>query len=120
MSEITWEFIQSQIARGKKYVMVFLKEGPKRDQTEEESAHIQREHLKHLFGLRKKGVLVVNGPLLDHPVIRGVGIYAVSSKDEAVAYASQDPAVLAGRLVVEGYEYFSLPGSSLPEEFPSS
>jgi uncharacterized protein len=114
MTEITWEYIQAQIRTGRKYVMVFLVEGPKRDQPKEEAERIQREHQKHLFTLRQRGKLVVNGPLLDHPRIRGVSIYAVTDKGEAMALAAEDPAVKAGRLAVEAWEYFSLPGSSLP------
>lgn len=114
MDEITPEYIRAQIAKGKKYTMIFLKEGPNRSQSEEEADKIQLAHLKYLFGLRQMGVLVVNGPLITHPEIRGVGIYALENMEEAVRLAEQDPAVKAGRLVVEANQYFSLPGSTLP------
>ena len=114
MEEITSEFIQAQIAKGRKYTMIFLKEGPNRSQGEEEAEELQMAHLKYLFGLRQKGLLVINGPLLTHPEIRGVGIYATEDMEEAKRLAEQDPAVKAGRLVVEANQYFSLPGSALP------
>ncbi len=115
MENTFWNEIQAQIKTGRKYVMVFLKNGPNRDHTQEESDRLQRGHLEHLFTLRKKGLLVVNGPLLDHPEIRGVGIYALENPEEALALAAQDPAVKAGRLVPEAFQYFSLPGSALPK-----
>ena len=104
MDEITPEFIQSQIAKGRKYTMIFLKEGPNRSQSEEEADRIQQAHLRYLFGLRQKGLLVISGPLVTHPEIRGVGIYALEDMEEARRLAEQDPAVRAGRLVVEAFE----------------
>ena len=113
MSEITPEFIESEIAMGKKYTMVFLKKGPNRDHDEKTANEIQMAHLKHLFSLRQKGILLINGPILDDNEIRGVGIYNLVNKDEVLAIASADPAVKAGRLVVEVHEWFGQPGASL-------
>jgi uncharacterized protein len=112
--EVTVDFIKAQVAKGKKYTMVFLKVGPTRSQSEQEATDLQTAHLKYLFGLKQKGILVINGPVLDHETIRGVSIYNSANKDEVVALASADPAVKAGRLVVEAWSWFSIPGAMLP------
>lgn len=113
MKDITTEYIQEQISKGKKYTLVIKRIGPKRDQPEKEAQEIQAAHLRHLFTLKEQGILLVNGPLLDHPEIKGIGIYNSSDKQEILDLASQDPAVKAGRLVNEAYEWFGIPGDTL-------
>jgi len=114
MSEVTLEYIKSEVAKGKKYILVFLKVGPNRTQDEKTASDLQTEHLKYLFGLKKQGILVINGPIFDHDTIRGISIYNSTNKEEIIALASEDPAVKAGRLAVEAYDWFSIPGSALP------
>lgn len=113
MKEITPSYIASKISKGKTYILVFKKVGPKRDQPEEEANQIQQAHLKHLFELKEKGIILINGPVLDHPEIKGISIFNSSDKDEVLTLANRDPAVIAGRLVNEVYEWFGIPGSAL-------
>lgn len=113
MSTVTTSYIQEQIAKGKKYTMVLKKTGPRRDQPEEEVNAIHAAHLQHLFELKEAGIILINGPLLDHPDIKGISIFASGNKEEVLAIANQDPAVIAGRLVNEAYEWFGIPGAVL-------
>ena len=64
---------------------------------------IQREHLAYHAGLRAAGQVVTNGPLTDQPdeSLRGLTFYRTGSLDEARRLAEADPAVKAGRLVVD-------------------
>jgi uncharacterized protein YciI len=64
---------------------------------------IQAEHLAYHDRLRAEGRVVTNGPLLDppDPGLRGLTFYRVGSLDEARRLAEDDPAVRAGRLVVD-------------------
>lgn len=94
-------------------VLVLKKIGPKRDHTEEEANEIHAAHLMHLFTLKEQGIILINGPLLDHPEIKGISIFNSSNKEEVLALANRDPAVIAGRLVNEAYEWFSIPGAVL-------
>jgi uncharacterized protein len=110
---ITPEYIKQKISQGKKYTLVFLKAGSSRSQSEDDAGKLQAAHLQYLFGLQEQGVLLINGPVLDDPNLRGVSIYNLSDKMAAIALASEDPAVKAGRLVVEAHEWFSIPGSKL-------
>src|ERR1043165_177802 len=102
MPEITTEYINEQLAKGKQYTLVIKKPGPKRHQTEHEVEEIQLAHQKRLFTLREDGMLLLNGPLLDHPEIKSIGIYNSTDKQKVFELASQDPVVLAGRLAEIG------------------
>jgi uncharacterized protein len=115
MSKVTPEFVRQQVSRGRRYVIVFLVVGPDRTQDDATAERIQAAHLTYLFELKEAGHLVVNGPVLDHPTIKGMSIYDTADKEQARAWASQDPAVKAGRLLAEAYEWFGLPGDGLPE-----
>lgn len=84
------------------YYLRFLKRGPL--WTPEETPEVERLQTAHLlYGqkLREAGKLVLNGPLLDNGDLRGVGIFHVSSLEEAQALSNADPAVQAGRLISE-------------------
>ncbi|MDR3034208.1 MAG: YciI family protein [Kitasatospora sp.] len=64
---------------------------------------IQREHLAYHAELRAAGQVVTNGPVTDQPdeSLRGVAFYRTGSLEDAHRLAGADPAVKAGRLVVD-------------------
>ncbi|GAA5522160.1 YciI family protein [Aliifodinibius salicampi] len=96
-----------------KYFIVFLKKGPNRDQPEEERQQIQEKHLAYLGKLFKEGVLNINGPTGDNGEISGISVYSTATLEEAVELAEGDPAVQAGRLVVEAHSWWVAKGSSV-------
>ncbi len=98
----------------KSYFMVFLKSGPNRTQDSATSATIQKNHLAHIDNMYKAGKLCMAGPFLDKNDIKGICIYNTATKEEAVTLANQDPAVQAGRLIVEIHEWYSAKGMKLP------
>lgn len=108
--EMVWE---GQPITMQKYFVIFLKKGPNRDQPEEESKQIQAEHLAYLGNLYKKGVLNLNGPVGDGGEIAGISVYNTATMEEAVKLAEADPAVKAGRLVVEAMPWWLAKGSSV-------
>ena len=57
--------------------------------------------------------LVVAGPFGDDTALRGVFVFKVASIDEARALAETDPAVQAGRLVIEMHPWL-VPEGILP------
>ena len=114
-AEITDEFIQKRIAAGKQYCVRLYKAGPNRNQPPDEAEKIQMEHLRYLFHLRAEGKLLINGPIIDDPEIKGISIFKTTDKEEVKRLSDEDPAVKAGRLVYEIYHWFGLPGDCLPE-----
>lgn len=97
----------------KQYFMCFLKEGPKRNQGADEAAEIQRRHLAHLEDLAANRKICLAGPFADDSGIQGVVIYSTPTYEEAVTLANLDPAVKAGRLIVEIHPFWAAVGAKL-------
>lgn len=96
-----------------KYFIVFLKSGPTRSQNKEETKEIQKKHLAHLQKMADMGKTSITGPFGDDGEIRGIVVYNTPTMEEARKLAEQDPAVKAGRLVVEVHPWWAAKGSTL-------
>ncbi len=84
------------------YYMGFLRKGPKwTPEVTEETKKIQEGHLAHMRKSHEAGALVLAGPFGDDGDIRGILIYKTKDIEEARKWANADPAVVAGRLVLE-------------------
>ena len=90
----------------KQYVMAFLKRGPNRSQDSTTAANLQRAHLDNITRLANEGKLVLAGPFLDNGELRGIYIFNVKSVDEAKQLTDTDPAIKAGRLVMELHPWY--------------
>ena len=84
-----------------------------RDYPDAELERIQRAHLAHHARLRASGQIVTNGPVIDppDPSLRGLTFYRTGSLEEARRLAEADPAVRAGRLVVDIMIWYCPPGT---------
>lgn len=90
----------------KQYVMALLKAGPNRDQDSATAVALQRAHMDNIKRLAEEGVLVLAGPFLDDGELRGVYLFNVVSIEEAEALTKTDPAVQAGRLIMELHPWY--------------
>lgn len=90
----------------KKYVMAFLKAGPNRNQDSATAAKLQSAHMANIVRMAEKGELVVAGPFLDNSEIRGIYIFNVESVEKAKQLTETDPAIQAGRLVMELHPWY--------------
>jgi uncharacterized protein YciI len=113
--EVTDAVVMDQIGRQRWFWLLLLKRGPIRDQSRAEVDKIQAAHLRHLFTLRKRGQLILFGPVADAGALRGIGVLTVPTRDEAEAVMADDPAVRAGRLRAEVRPWFTTPGDRLPD-----
>jgi uncharacterized protein len=79
---------------------------------EETMDRIQREHLEYHASLRASGDIATNGPVMDQPdeSLRGLSFYRTGSLARARELAEADPAVRAGRLVVDVMTWLCPPG----------
>ena len=85
-----------------KYFLAFLNTGPNRDQPEAEAAEIQKGHREHLGEMYNLGYADISGPLEDDDgAMQGITIYNVPTLKIADSLANLDPAVQAGRLVID-------------------
>ena len=75
---------------------------------------IQQEHLDYHGRLRGSGEVVTNGPVTDQadPSLRGLTFYRTGSLARSRELAEADPAVRAGRLVVEIMTWYCRPGTT--------
>ena len=99
----------------KKYFVAFLKEGPNRDQNKDEADKIQAAHRAHLGKLADEKRACMIGPFGQDAEtdIQGIIIFSVPTKEEAERLAAMDPAVQAGRLVIEVHPWWAAKGSKL-------
>jgi uncharacterized protein len=67
-------------------------------------------HLAYMESLHAQGKLVAAGPFGDEGPARGIVIYRVKDVAEAKALAAEDPAVKAGRLVLDAWPWMTLKG----------
>jgi uncharacterized protein YciI len=68
---------------------------------------LQEGHLANIRRLGDAGKLLVAGPFTDGGDLRGLFVFKVATLDEAQALCETDPAVKAGRLVVELHPWFA-------------
>ncbi|KAA3614848.1 MAG: hypothetical protein D8M58_10360 [Calditrichaeota bacterium] len=90
----------------RQYVMAFLKRGPNRNQDSTQARELQRAHLDNISRLANEGKLSLAGPFMDDGELRGIYIFNVSSIDEAIELTKTDPAIKAGRLVMEMHPWY--------------
>ena len=111
--ELSWEYIEQEVARGKNYFLVLLLRTGKPRTDEAELDRLQAQHLHHLFGLRRAGKLLVNGPVVDNSALRGVSIYDAATREEVQRYVDDDPLIRAGYLAAEIHPWMGMPGDGL-------
>jgi uncharacterized protein YciI len=92
------------------FVFGFLMRGASTGQSPEEAQQIQAGHLAYMESLHKQGKLVAAGPFGDNSEFRGIVIYRVATLEEARALAAGDPAVKAGRLVIDARPWMTFKG----------
>jgi uncharacterized protein len=93
------------------YVFGTLKRGPnagKGDKAEQDK--IQAGHMANIQKMAAAGKLIVAGPMGDDGDLRGIFIFDAKSVDEVKAMAEEDPAIKAGRLVLELHPWYAAAG----------
>lgn len=101
------------------YFFGLISRGPKAGTgTAEEREKIQAAHMSNIDRLAASGKLMVAGPFMDESDLRGIFIYKCATIAEANELAASDPAVKAGRLVVEIHPWMTMKGSIRDPEFP--
>jgi uncharacterized protein YciI len=86
------------------YFLVLLRKGPIwSPEVTPESAMTQEAHLAHIRRMAEQGKLLLAGPFIESPVddLRGLFLLAADSLEEAQALTRADPAVQAGRLIMD-------------------
>lgn len=97
------------------YHVAFLKRGPAwTPQVTEETKRIQAGHMENIKRMADSGKLILAGPFGDNGDLRGMFVFHSSaSLEELKKMAEQDPAVKAGRLVLEWHPWYSAKGITI-------
>ncbi len=90
----------------RQYVVAFLKAGPNRDQNEAEAITLQKAHRANINRLADEGKLALAGPFMDDGEFRGIFIFNVKTVEEAQKITATDPAIQAGRLLMELHPWY--------------
>ncbi|MCH8568880.1 MAG: YciI family protein [Balneolales bacterium] len=88
------------------YVMAFLKTGPNQNHSAEEVAELQRGHMNHIRAMAENGDLILAGPFVQSPNVRGILLFDTDSIELARELTAADPAVKAGRLSMELHSWY--------------
>jgi len=99
-----------------KYVLAFLKAGPKHGDDPAHAGELMKAHLANITRLVEQGSLVLAGPFLDDGPVRGIFLFKVATVEEARALTATDPAIQAGHLEVELHPWY---GSAALAELPA-
>jgi uncharacterized protein YciI len=91
----------------KKYIIAFLKAGPNRNQDSTTAADLQKKHLANISRMAENGELVIAGPFIDNGELKGIYIFNVESVEKAKELTDTDPAIKAGRLIMELHPWYS-------------
>jgi uncharacterized protein YciI len=79
---------------------------------------LQEGHMANIRRLGAEGKLVLAGPFLDGGDLRGLFLFEVATLEEAKALCETDPAVKAGRLVVEVHPWLGPEGLTFKGALP--
>jgi len=91
----------------KMYVLAILKTGETKIDDEEKVNELFRGHMENINRLVDDGKLIVAGPLgKNDKAYRGIFIFDVKTIEEAEKLVETDPAVHAGLLAVDLYEWY--------------
>jgi hypothetical protein len=109
-TDITDEYMQSQLQTTRTYSLVVLRPGPRCHDEGVES--INWEHGRRNFELRAEGVLAIVCPVGDGSV-SGIGIFD-ADLDRTREIMDGDPGVQAGVFVYDVHTCRGFPGDALP------
>lgn len=94
----------------KQYVIAFLKKGPSRDQDSVEAEKLFRAHLDNIHRMSETGDLLIAGPFMDDSDVSGIYIFNVKTIQEAQKLTETDPAIKAGRLIMDLHPWYGPAG----------
>jgi uncharacterized protein YciI len=99
------------------YYLVILKTGPAATKDEASKNILLRGHMENIKRLAKEGKLVVAGPMMDNDKhYEGIFIFNAKTKEEVEGFLKADPAISAGLLDTEIYNWYG--SAALPMYLP--
>ena len=105
-SESPAESTQANSDLVRAYAFVFIKTGPLREPTPEQTDQAMQGHFANMERLAAEETLLIAGPLADpksDPDHRGIFVFDADTAEKGLALANTDPAAQMGVFVMESY-----------------
>lgn len=94
-----------------KYQFGLLKRGPKwTPESTPETQKLQEGHMANINKMARMGKLMAAGPIGGNGVLRGIFIFKAASLEDAQTLAAADPALQAGRLMIDIVDWYGPKG----------
>lgn len=107
---ITDDYMKQMLGTIRMYTIVVLKAGPNANRPD--AQQLTWEHARKNFQLRAEGKLSIVSPIMDHPELKGIGIFNTDI-EETKKIMDADPAVAVGMFTYEICTGRSFPGDAL-------
>jgi uncharacterized protein YciI len=112
---ITFDSVMQKVSKGKPFVLTLLMTGKALPRDQALVSKLQADHLVHLFQLEKDGKISIFGPVTDQDTnLRGIIIFNFTDLEKVKAELETDPYIKEGYLKYELYNWFTIPGQSIP------
>ena len=105
------------------FQMAILKRGPNWSAVGNSKSDVHSRHVAYVQSLLESGKAVIAGAIKDDSDLAAVYIFRSGSADEAKTWAMEDPAVVAGHVVVEMHPWWAedvMKKTTTPQKFTTA
>jgi uncharacterized protein YciI len=110
----TGEEIMQIVAKGKPFTLLILLSGHPVPDDDALVGQMQLEHLAHLFTMEHEKKCCIFGPISNDERLHGIIVFNSTDKEEIRLWMSTDPYIKAGYLTYELFDWFTIPGQTIP------
>lgn len=115
LKKYTAEEIMQKVTRGRALTLLILFAGDPVPDDDVLVNQMQLEHLAHLFTMEEEGKCCIYGPISNHDELHGIIVFNTTDKEEIHKWMADDPYIKAGHLKYELFDWFTIPGQTIPE-----
>lgn len=90
----------------KRFWLVHLLKGPRRDQDSSSRIKIQAAHIANIVRLAKEGKIIMAGPIGVENDLQGIFLMNCKDSSEVESFVKTDTAVITGRLIMKYYPWW--------------
>jgi uncharacterized protein YciI len=115
LKKYTAQDIMQKVEKGKAFTLLIFFAGDPVPDDDNLVNQMQLAHLAHLFTMQDEGKCCVFGPISNHEELHGIIIFNTTDREDIHNWMADDPYIKAGHLKYELYDWFTIPGQTIPE-----